>query len=128
MLAEAAATAGLALTSDPRPELVRFIRSDQFSFVRHGIPGLNLKPGSRSLDPAIDGPAAVDTFLREHYHQSGDDLQLSFDAGAASRFGRTAMLLGVLVANADERPQWNDGDFFGQRFGAAPDRTGSANP
>jgi hypothetical protein len=110
----------LTLTPDPRPELVRFIRSDQFSFVERGVPSLNLKPGSKSVDAAIDGGARLEAFLRDHYHRPSDDLDLPFSEQAAERFVRAALLLGLDVANDDRRPEWNDNDFFGDRFARRP--------
>lgn len=107
---------GLSLTPDPRPELVRLIRSDQFSFVKQGVPGLNLKPGSTSSDPAIDGAHLRNTFLRDHYHGPTDDLTLPFSEEGATRFVRVALALGLIVANDDERPRWQEDDFFGDRF------------
>ena len=107
---------GLALTPDPLPEEVRFVRSDQFSFVKEGIPAVALKPGSQSFDPAVDGDAMLADFLRSHYHRASDDLDLPFDSAAAQRFARTALLLGLNVADDDARPRWNEGDFFGDTF------------
>lgn len=117
-LARACAQVGIALTPDPRPELVRLIRSDQFSFVKQGVPGLNLKPGSVSSDPAIDGGAMLEEFLHHHYHEPSDDLSLPFDNSGAERFARTALMLGLIVANDNQSPRWYDGDFFGERFAA----------
>jgi len=122
-LENAASQAGLDYTADPRPELVRFIRSDQFSFVRRGVPGLNLKPGARSSDPAFDGPAMHEAYLKDHYHQPSDDLELPFSQEGSERFARVALLLGLQVANGGQRPRWNDGDFFAREFATnrAPD-------
>jgi hypothetical protein len=39
---------GLAMVPDPSPEEVRFVRSDQYSFVREGIPALHVKDGQMS--------------------------------------------------------------------------------
>ena len=119
----AAEAAGLDYIPDPRPELVRLIRSDQFSFVRRGIPGLNLKPGVMSSDPDVDGGALHGEFLQQHYHRPSDDLELPFSPEASERFTRVALLLGLNVANDNQRPVWNAGDFFGQRF-----VTGEARP
>lgn len=116
-LTEAASRLGLAVTPDPRPELVRFIRSDQFSFVKQGIPGLNLKAGSKSADPSTDGKALRSAFLREHYHRPSDDLNLPFSAVGTGRLAQVALTFGLIVANDDEPPRWKDGDFFGDRFG-----------
>ena len=107
---------GLILSPDQLPEEVRFVRSDQFSFVKEGIPALALKPGSQSTDPNIDGRAALDDFLKNHYHRPSDDLSLPFDGVAAERFVRTGLLLGLNVADNDERPRWNENDFFGDMF------------
>jgi hypothetical protein len=106
----------MSLTPDPRPELVRLIRSDQFSFVKQGVPGLNLKPGSKSTDPAIDGSELRDAFLKDHYHGPTDDLNLPYSEEGAERFVRVALTLGLTVANDDEPPRWKDGDFFGERY------------
>src|SRR4029077_16529103 len=40
MLERAAGMAGLSLIPDPMPEEVVFVRSDQFSFVKQGVPGI----------------------------------------------------------------------------------------
>ncbi|MBT8079838.1 MAG: M28 family peptidase [Gammaproteobacteria bacterium] len=113
---EATILSGLELTPDPLPDEVRFVRSDQFSFVKQGVPALALKPGSMSLDPATDGAAALDDFLKNHYHRASDDLSLPYDNAAAERFARTGLLVGLIVADRQARPRWNDGDFFGDKF------------
>ena len=107
---------GMGLTPDPMPEEVRFVRSDQFSFVKEGIPALAFKAGSQSSDPAIDGKAMLADFLKNHYHRPSDDLDLPYSKDGAERFARTAMLLGLIVAGQDDRPRWNEGDFFGEKF------------
>lgn len=115
-IARATTLVGLQLTPDPMPEEVRFVRSDQFSFVRAGIPAIALKAGSKSADPRSDGAAMLQDFLKNHYHRPSDDLSLPFSAEGAERFVRTALLLGLEVAATDERPRWNERDFFGEKF------------
>jgi hypothetical protein len=115
-LMKAAKKAGLDYVPDPRPELVRLIRSDQFSFVLRGVPGFNLKPGVRSSDPSLDGPAMHAAFLADSYHQPADNLELPYSAEGAERFASVALLLGLELANVDRRPAWNAGDFFGEKF------------
>jgi len=107
---------GMRLTPDPLPEEVRFIRSDQFSFVQEGIPAIAFKAGMQSSDPSIDGQAALDDFLKNHYHQSSDGLELPYSSEGAERFARAGLLMGLIVANADERPRWVENDFFGDKF------------
>jgi hypothetical protein len=54
--------------------------------------------------------------LKNHTHQPSDALDLPFSAEGAERFVRTALLVGLEVAENDERPRWNPGDFFGDKF------------
>ena len=113
---EATKLLGMELTPDPKPEEVRFIRSDQFSFVKEGIPAVAFKAGTMSSDPSIDGAAALDDFLKNHYHQASDDLSLPYSSEGAERFARAGLIMGLLVADADERPHWVENDFFGDKF------------
>ena len=108
---------GFTLSPDPLPEETLFIRSDQFSFVRKGIPAIFLVPGFTSLDPDIDGEALFRAHLKNDYHRPSDDLALPVDWESARRFARANARIGVAIANADERPRWNENDFFGDRFG-----------
>jgi Peptidase family M28 len=114
---EAASLLGMTVTPDPLPEQVRFVRSDQLSFVLAGVPALAFKAGTTSSDPAIDGDAALQDFLDNRYHQPGDDLSQVFNEVGAERFVRAGLMLGLIVADADQRPVWVEGDFFGDLFG-----------
>jgi Zn-dependent M28 family amino/carboxypeptidase len=115
---EAAARAeGLRQAPDPLPDEVVFIRSDQFSFARAGVPGVFLKPGFASADPAIDGGKRIEDHQRAHYHQPSDDLSRSVDWDAVVRFTRVNARTGEILANADARPRWHPGNFFGDKFG-----------
>ena len=120
--ARAAAAAGFEVSPDPIPEEVIFIRSDQFSLVRRGVPAVYLMPGLRSADPAVDGAAAFRAFLAERYHKPSDESGLPFDDDTASRFTALNYHLVSLIANTPERPTWNEGDFFGELFGRPVDR------
>lgn len=107
---------GALFTPDPLPEEVRFVRSDQFSFVKEGIPALALKAGTISSDSSIDGAKELDNFLKNHYHQPTDDLNLPFSIEGTERFVRTGLVLGLIIANDEGRPTWNNNDFFGDKF------------
>jgi hypothetical protein len=58
----------------------------------------------------------ADSYLQNHYHQPDDDLSQPFDWNAAARFARINWLLLREVADADERPRWYAGSFFGNVF------------
>lgn len=117
-LAERAATAhGFALIPDPMPEEVVFIRSDQYSFVCMGIPSILLAAGSGTVGGGDAQAKAVAAFLAQHYHRPSDELALGADWDSVARFAATATDLAREVADADARPSWNPGDFFGETFG-----------
>ena len=75
-----------------------------------------LVPGFTSTDPEIDGGALFSQHLQTHYHQPSDDLSRPIDWGSALRFARANVRIGHAIAEKDARPQWNEGDFFGEKF------------
>ncbi len=116
-VAEAAAAAeGFSFTPDPLPEENLFVRSDQYSFVRKGVPAVYLVPGFTSLDEDIDGESMFREHLENHYHKPSDDLSRPVDWDSAVRFARAHARIGFGVAIDVPRPAWNEGNFFGERF------------
>ncbi|HEY6843495.1 MAG TPA: M28 family metallopeptidase, partial [Thermoanaerobaculia bacterium] len=111
-MAAEAAKGAFAISPDPFPEEVRFIRSDQFSFVEQGIPAIHLKPGNKSLDPAIDGAKVTRDWLRTVYHSPQDDMSQHFDFDSGARYATVNARLVSMIANAPEPPKWKPGDFF----------------
>jgi Zn-dependent M28 family amino/carboxypeptidase len=111
----AAAALGVAVEADPEPERNRFIRSDQYSFIRGGVPALAFKIGY-----AKDSPESgiAKKWIAERYHAPSDDVHQPVDFGAAAGFNRLMRNLLASIANADERPQWRPASFF-RRFAEA---------
>ena len=114
---EQAATQGLELSPDPWPEQRIFTRSDQYSFVKAGVPAVFLVPGWTSQDPDIDGEKMMRNFEEEHYHKPSDDLERAFDTDSAQRFAAANFLIGLEVANRDRMVAWFRDDYFGEKFG-----------
>ena len=112
----AAKFVGVGIAKDPIPEQSVFMRSDHFSFVRQGIPAVFVKSGSTTGD-ARDGTALNLAWRATTYHTPKDDMNQPFDWNAAARHVQLQFLIGYLTAQADTRPVWNQGDFFGTKFG-----------
>jgi hypothetical protein len=108
--------AGLTLTPDPQPEEVVFVRSDQYAFVRAGVPAIYLIGGVKPLGGG-DGVQRLTDFLGHHYHLPSDDLAQPISWTAAARLARLNYRIGLAIGDAAERPAWKPGDFFGGRFG-----------
>jgi hypothetical protein len=75
---------GIRLVADPFPEEVLFVRSDQYSFVRRGVPSLFLFMGLKS-DSGVDAAARFQEFGRTRYHLPQDDLSQTFDLKSGAR-------------------------------------------
>lgn len=113
---QAVAAQGYKLSPDAAPEQVKFIRSDQFSFIRRGIPALVLGTGYQPRDPGTDLDELRRQFLATHYHQPSDDLALPIDYPTAADLARIDARIALSVANATATPRWANGDFFAEKF------------
>ncbi|SHF35656.1 Zn-dependent amino-or carboxypeptidase, M28 family [Microbulbifer donghaiensis] len=112
----AARRTGLKLSPDPMPEQVIFVRSDHYNFVRQGVPAIYLITGREALDPEIDGTAMQVKFLQERYHRPTDTADEQIDYAAAKQFTEVNYAIAREVADADRKPHWYKGDFFGELF------------
>lgn len=121
-VARAAAGLGLRTVPDPQPEQARFTRSDQYSYVRRGIPAVILGPGTGSFNAQEDGATLMRDFRRLRYHQPSDDLGQPFHWGAVQRHAQLQLAVAQEIANQAERPRWLPGDFFGELYGLSPAR------
>lgn len=108
--------AGMTVTPDPTPEEVSFIRSDQYPFIRQGVPAVYLVAGVKFAD-GRDGLAAWNEWMRQHYHQPSDDLDQPIDWLGAAQLAVVNRNIAYAIATEESRPRWKPGDFFGEKFG-----------
>lgn len=113
---EAAAKLALKISPDPAPQENSFVRSDQYSFVRTGVPAIAVNEGVMADVDGKSGAQISEQWRKTRYHQPSDDLAqpIYWDAGA--KMARFNFLIGLSVANAKKAPRWNEGDFFGRTF------------
>src|SRR6202021_742876 len=112
---EVAEAQGVKVQPDPDPLRNSFIRSDQYSFIRHGIPALAMKVGYEQGSP--DAKLYKD-WLTQRYHAPSDDTNQPVDLQSAAAFEAIVRGLTIAVANRTERPQWKSDSFF-RRFAQA---------
>jgi Zn-dependent M28 family amino/carboxypeptidase len=112
----AAAKAGVEVITDPEPERNAFVRSDQFSFIRRGIPALSLKGGFVLSTPEHD---RILRWRKERYHGVEDEVTQPLDRQAAADFNRLYPEVILEVANRATRPAWYPTSAF------RPQNTGS---
>jgi Zn-dependent M28 family amino/carboxypeptidase len=111
---EVAESNGVSVQPDPEPLRNVFVRSDQYSFIRAGIPAL-------AMDIAPTTPKQKQMYRdwRAHrYHAPSDDLDQPVDLAAAGKYEDIIRQLMVRVADDPQRPQWKPESFF-RRFAVA---------
>lgn len=105
----AAAQQGLTLVADPFPDRNAFTRSDQYSFIRAGIPALAFKFGFTPDSPE----AAIERAWRSaRYHGLADDLTQPVEKVEAVKFNAYMAAVVRAAADAPQRPAWNNDSFF----------------
>jgi Zn-dependent M28 family amino/carboxypeptidase len=106
---EAAQLFGVRVQPDPEPLRNVFIRSDQYNFIRHGVPALKLDVG---YEPGSPEQKIFKDWLTNRYHAPSDDLAQPVDLAAAGLYEDIIRQLLISVANADARPAWRPDSFF----------------
>lgn len=109
---DAAKEFGVVVQADKEPDQNRFIRSDQYSFIRNGVPALAFKFGYEFGTPE---DKIFHDWIRDRYHKPSDDLNQPVDKAAAAKFDRMIASLLLRVADGESRPSWK-GDSFFRRF------------
>ncbi len=99
----AAARVGVEVITDPEPERNGFVRSDQYSFIRRGIPALSLKVGFARGSPEHE---RVLQWRQERYHGVDDEVTQPVDRRTAAAFNRLYAEVVAEVANRRTRPEW----------------------
>ena len=95
---------GLVLIADPLPDRNSFIRTDQFSFVREGIPSLAFKFGFEKDTPEFQ---IEHEWRATRYHSPNDNLQQpGILKNEAVKLDAFVAGIALRVANADGRPEW----------------------
>jgi Zn-dependent M28 family amino/carboxypeptidase len=100
---------GIAVVPDPLPDRNVFVRADQYSFVREGIPALFFKFGFAKNTPEF---AIEHDWRANRYHSPSDDLDQPVMKDEAVKLDAFVAALARRVADADTRPQWLPDSIF----------------
>lgn len=107
---------GTPVAPDPTPEENLFIRSDQYAFVRQGIPAIWVQGGRTALDPDRDAQGELDAWIVERYHKPSDDLAQPLDLEGIRRELHNNLLVTWHALNALETIEWHPESFLYQRW------------
>jgi Zn-dependent M28 family amino/carboxypeptidase len=120
LVTQVAQAHGVQVEADPEPQRNLFIRSDQYNFIRHGVPALAM---GVAPDPnSAEQKKIFKDWLTNRYHAPSDDLAQPIDLSAAAQYEEIIRGLMVDVANDEHRPEWKTNSFF-RRY-ANPEKKG----
>ena len=105
---------GIKPIADPEPLRNRFIRSDQYSFIKKGVPAVKVDVG---FEPGTPEQKIFKDWLTNRYHAPSDDVNQPVDLGTAAGYEEFTRRLLLDTANAAVRPQWKQDSFF-RRYAA----------
>ena len=111
---DARAVAGqmkIGVQTDPQPLRNRFIRSDQYSFIREGIPSLATKVG---FDAGTADAELERQWFAQRYHGVSDAPDQPVDLAAVGTYAELVKRLSVRVANRAAPPRWLETSVFAQ--------------
>jgi len=100
--------------ADPEPLRNIFIRSDQYSFIKKGVPSIMMDV---SYEPGSPEQKIFKEWLTNRYHAPSDDANQPVDLQAAALYEEIVRRLLIETANAPARPQWHADSFF-RRYAA----------
>jgi Zn-dependent M28 family amino/carboxypeptidase len=106
---------GVKAVADPEPLRNLFVRSDQYNFIRHGIPSVIMDV---FYEPDSPDSKIFKDWLTLRYHAPSDDINQAVDLHTAALYEEIVRRLLVDTANASERPQWKPDSFF-RRYATA---------
>ncbi len=109
MARDAAQAHGVKVQADPEPLRNFFIRSDQYNFIRHGIPSLAMGFGAELGSPEQQ---KFKEWRTNRYHAPSDDVNQPVDLAAAAGYEEIIRSLLISTANGEHRPQWKPNSFF----------------
>jgi Zn-dependent M28 family amino/carboxypeptidase len=107
--AAVAQSLGVKPIPDPEPLRNSFVRSDQYSFIRQGIPAVKMDVG---FDLGTPEQKIFKDWLTNRYHAPSDDINQPVDLQAAALYEEIIRRLLIDTANAPSRPQWKPNSFF----------------
>jgi Zn-dependent M28 family amino/carboxypeptidase len=102
----------IQVVPDPLPDRNVFIRADQYSFVREGVPSLFFKFGFAKGTPEFQ---IEHDWRANRYHSPSDDLSQPILKEEAVKLDAFVAATAKRVADADSPPHWLPGSIFREK-------------
>jgi Zn-dependent M28 family amino/carboxypeptidase len=105
---------GIKPIADPEPLRNLFIRSDQYNFIKKGVPSVKCDV---TFEPGTPEQKIFKDWLTNRYHAPSDDVNQPVDLQAAAGYEEFTRRLLLETANTPAPPQWKPDSFF-RRYAA----------
>jgi Zn-dependent M28 family amino/carboxypeptidase len=105
---------GIKPIPDPEPLRNLFIRSDQYNFIKKGVPSVKCDV---TFEPGSPEQKIFKDWLTNRYHAPSDDVNQPVDLQAAATYEEFTRRLLLDTANTPARPRWKPDSFF-RRYAA----------
>jgi Zn-dependent M28 family amino/carboxypeptidase len=107
--ADIAKSFNVSAIPDAEPLRNLFVRSDQYNFIRHGIPSVIMDVFYETNSPEAQ---TFKDWLTQRYHAPSDDTGQPVDLHAAALYEQIVRRLVVDTANDAQQPRWKADSFF----------------
>jgi len=91
-------------------------RSDQASFLKLGVPVLNVANGYTAVDPKINGQKEINKWMKKVYHSPFDDLNQEYSKEAFHSAIKLSFLTTYYATNLLEEIKWNEDSWIYKRY------------
>ena len=105
---------GIKPIADPEPLRNLFIRSDQYNFIKKGVPSVKCDV---TFEPGTPEQKIFKDWLTNRYHAPSDDVNQPVDLQAAALYEEFTRRLLLETANNAAPPRWKPDSFF-RRYAA----------
>jgi Zn-dependent M28 family amino/carboxypeptidase len=105
---------GIKPIADPEPLRNLFIRSDQYNFIKKGVPSVKCDV---TFEAGAPEQKIFKDWLTNRYHAPSDDVNQPVDLQAAALYEEFTRRLLLDAANTAARPRWKPDSFF-RRYAA----------
>ena len=105
---------GIKAIPDPEPLRNLFIRSDQYNFIKKGVPSVKCDV---TFEPGTPEQKIFKDWLTNRYHAPSDDVNQPVDMQAAALYEEFTRRLLLETANNAAPPRWKPDSFF-RRYAA----------
>ena len=107
---EIAQSQGVKVQPDPEPLRNLFVRSDQYNFIRHGVPSVIMAVAPEP--DSLEQKKLFKDWLTQRYHAPSDDVDQPVNLASAAKYEEIVRALLINIANGDHRPEWKPDSFF----------------